>query len=135
MKSDVIVNKVTSIERCLRRVREVYDNSPENLTEFTKQDSIVLNIQRACQVSIDLAMHIVQEKKLGIPKTSREAFELLEQAKLIDTTTSKNLKAMVGFRNIAVHEYQDLELEILQAIIEEHLNDFNTFTEQILKMK
>ncbi len=135
MKSDVIVNKVTSIERSLRRVREVYDSSPENLTDFTKQDSIVLNIQRACQVSIDLAMHIVQEKKLGIPKTSREAFELLEQAKLIDTTTSKNLKAMVGFRNIAVHEYQDLELDILQAIIEEHLNDFTTFTEQILKMK
>ncbi len=135
MKSDVIVNKVTSIERSLRRVREVYDSSPENLTDFTKQDSIVLNIQRACQVSIDLAMHIVQEKKLGIPKTSREAFELLEQAKLIDTTTSKNLKAMVGFRNIAVHEYQDLELDILQAIIEEHLNAFTTFTEQILKMK
>ncbi|MFB1081877.1 DUF86 domain-containing protein [Jeotgalibacillus sp. JSM ZJ347] len=134
MKNDVIINKVTSIERCIRRVKEVYNGTPENLTEFTKQDSIVLNIQRACQVSIDLAMHIVQEKKLGIPKTSRDAFELLEHAKLIDATTAQNLKAMVGFRNIAVHEYQDLELEILQAIIEEHLSDFTTFTEQFLKM-
>ncbi|KIL43465.1 hypothetical protein KP77_31710 [Jeotgalibacillus alimentarius] len=135
MKSDVVVNKVSSIERCIRRVKEVYDQNPENLEDYTKQDSIVLNIQRACQVSIDLALHIVQTKKLGIPKTSREAFDFLEKAACISPEISANLKAMVGFRNIAVHEYQELALDILQAIIEEHLNDFTDFTEQILKMR
>ncbi len=38
--------------------------SPENLEDFTKQDSIILNIQRACEASIDLAMHIVAGKKI-----------------------------------------------------------------------
>lgn len=135
MKSDVIVNKVSSIERCIRRVREVYDQNPENLEDFTKQDSIVLNIQRACQVSIDLALHVVQMKKLGIPKTSREAFDFLEKAEYLSPEISANLKAMVGFKNIAVHEYPELPLDILQSIIEEHLNDFTAFTAQILKMK
>lgn len=74
--NDVILNKTTTIERCLKRIHEVYEGNPENLTDFTKQDSIVLNIQRACEASIDLAMHVVSERKLGVPKTSREAFKL-----------------------------------------------------------
>jgi len=66
----------------VNRVREVYGDNPENLMDFTMQDSIILNIQRACEASIDLAMHIVSDLKLGLPKTSREAFKLLEDNNL-----------------------------------------------------
>lgn len=66
----------------MNRVREVYGDNPENLMDFTMQDSIILNIQRACEASIDLAMHIVSDLKLGLPKTSREAFKLLEDNNL-----------------------------------------------------
>jgi uncharacterized protein YutE (UPF0331/DUF86 family) len=68
MKSDVILNKVNIIERCILRVQDVYAGNPENLNDFTKQDSMVLNIQRACEASIDLAMHLIAEKKLGVPQ-------------------------------------------------------------------
>lgn len=74
MGSDVILNKIDTIERCINRIKEVYDNNPENLNDYTKQDSIVLNIQRACEASIDLAMHIISEKKLGVPQSSRDGF-------------------------------------------------------------
>ncbi|NNU91727.1 DUF86 domain-containing protein [Geobacillus sp. NFOSA3] len=77
MNNDVILNKISVIERCIKRINEEYDNNPKNLQNYTKQDSIILNIQRACEASIDIAMHIVAEKKLGIPQTSRDAFELL----------------------------------------------------------
>nr|WP_255723661.1 DUF86 domain-containing protein [Sporosarcina sp. ACRSL] len=100
----------------MKRIHEVYEGNPENLRDFTKQDSIVLNIQRACEASIDLAMHVVSERKLGVPKTSREAFKLLHEADLIDQNLSKTLMNTVGFRNIAVHEYQALELDILESI-------------------
>lgn len=82
VNNDVVLNKVATIERCVNRVREVYGDNPENLMDFTKQDSIILNIQRACEASIDLAMHIVSDLKLGLPKTSREAFRLLEDNNL-----------------------------------------------------
>ena len=68
MKNDVIYNKAATIERCVKRVLEVYGNNPENLNDFTKQDSMILNIQRACEASIDLAMHVVSEKKIRTPK-------------------------------------------------------------------
>lgn len=134
MKNDVILNKISVIERCILRIQDVYGNDPINLKDYTKQDSIILNIQRACEASIDLAMHIVSEKRLGLPQSSRDAFDMLHSHSIIDEDTSKRLKAMLGFRNIAVHDYQMLNLAILKQIIEKHLNDFSNYTEQILKL-
>ncbi|MCP1146722.1 type VII toxin-antitoxin system HepT family RNase toxin [Lysinibacillus endophyticus] len=135
MNNDVILNKIATIERCIKRVKDVYENNAANLKDFTKQDSIILNIQRACEACIDLAMHIVSEKKLGLPKTSRDAFKLLLDANIIESRLAFSLMNMVGFRNIAVHDYQSIELDILQAIIEKHLVDFTEYTRTILSLK
>ena len=76
--NDVIINKIATIERCLERINVVYAEVGDNLsTDFTRQDSIVLNLQRACEASIDLANYINKQKKLGIPQSSRDSFELL----------------------------------------------------------
>ena len=133
MKNDVVLNKISVIERCKKRVLDVYDQKPENLKDYTKQDSIILNIQRACEACIDLAMHIVAQERLGLPQTSRDAFDMLESSFIIDEEIAKRLKAMVGFRNIAVHDYQTINLTILEQIVEKHLEDFTDFTKQILK--
>ena len=134
MDKDVLYNKIEIIERCLIRIKEVYADNPKNLEDYTKQDSIVLNIQRAIEASIDIAMHIVSEKKLGIPKSSRDAFEVLEYNKIINNEILKKLKNMVGFRNIAVHNYRQISLDILQKIVETNLADFNDFICMISKI-
>ena len=133
MGNDIIYNKVEIIERCLKRINEVYDNNTENLKEYTKQDSIILNIQRICEACIDLAMHIVSEKKLGIPQNSRDAFEVLCSNGMINIDLMNKLKSMVGFRNIAVHNYQAINLKIVQDIIEKHLGDIGQFSEIIMQ--
>jgi len=132
MKNDVVLNKVAIIERCIKRITEEYEQNPDHLRNYTKQDSIVLNLQRACEASIDLAMHIVAEKKLGIPQTSRDAFSLIEEEGILPASLSHKMKAMVGFRNIAVHDYQELNLSILQQILDNHLQDFTDYTKAIL---
>lgn len=134
MGNDVIYNKIETIERCLYRIREVYAGEFENLKDYTKQDSIILNIQRACEACIDLSMHIVSFKKLGIPQNSRDAFEILNKNDLLSTELTKKLKAMVGFRNIAVHNYQAVNIEIIRDIIEKHLEDFLEFVYEINKI-
>lgn len=131
--NDVIANKLQTIKRCLKRIQEEYDNNPANLENFTKQDAIILNIQRACEACIDLGMHIVSEKQWGIPQTSRDAFGVLQEHGVIDDVIAVRLKAMVGFRNIAVHDYQSIQIPILRAIIEQHLSDFVAFSDAILR--
>jgi len=132
---DIILNKVSTIERCLDRIKVEYADDDINLYQnYTKQDAIILNLQRICEAVIDIAMHIVRVKKLGIPQESREAFDFLQQAKIIDEKLAVALKRMVGFRNIAVHDYQKINLEIIKKIVEEHLSEFVFFSRQMLKL-
>lgn len=135
MVDDVVFNKVAIIERCICRIQEEYQGNLLNLENYTKQDSIILNIQRSCEASIDLAMHLVASKGLGIPQSSREAFDFLQQAGIIDEHLTRKLKAMVGFRNIAVHNYQTVDLGIVQGIIEKNLTDLLKFGQLILSIK
>jgi uncharacterized protein YutE (UPF0331/DUF86 family) len=133
MASDVVYNKAQIMERCLRRIAEEYANNPLNLQNYTKQDSIILNIQRACEAAIDLSMHLIAEKGLGLPQNSRDSFTLLCESGVIEEELSRKLQAMVGFRNIAVHDYQAVNLTIVQAVIEKHLDDLKRFVAIVLE--
>jgi uncharacterized protein YutE (UPF0331/DUF86 family) len=135
MADDVLLNKAASIERAVRRVRDEHAGDDRNvLDNQTRQDAIVLNLQRACETSIDAAMHLVRVRRLGIPQDTREAFDMLERAGIIDATLCGQLKKMVGFRNVAIHEYQKLNIDVVRAIIAERLEDFLDFTRVLLRM-
>lgn len=134
MASDVLLNKVAIIERCLARIEEEYLGHEYELeTNYTRQDSIILNIQRACEATIDAAMHLVKVKRLGIPQESREVFDMLSDAGVIEPLLRDRLKAMVGFRNIAVHGYRKLNLEVVKNIITQHLQEFSEFAGIVLR--
>jgi len=131
MIDDIDLNKAAIIRRCLKRISDEYRDDPSRLDDFTIQDSIILNILRACEAAIDLAMHRVALGRLGIPQASRDAFELLAQNTLISPPCATAMKHMVGFRNIAVHSYQNIQKPILQAIVDKHLADFETYLTEL----
>ncbi len=125
----VVINKCESIARCLKRIRDDFTGIESLKGDFMRQDAIILNIQRACEQSIDLANHLIKVLKLGIPKNSKDAFELLGNQEIISTKLSSSLSKMVAFRNIAVHEYTQLNLDIVISIVEKDLKDFEEFTQ------
>lgn len=134
MADDVILNKAASIERCLHRIEEEYAGNDQNLVENqTKQDAMVLNLQRACETAIDLAMYVVSRRKLGVPQDSRDAFALLQTAGILPANLATRMQKMVGFRNVAVHEYARLNLDVVRTIITKQLDDFRTFSSKIVK--
>lgn len=133
MKDDIIINKIEIIKRCIRRIEEEYENNPVNLENYTKQDSIILNLQRMCEATLDLAFHYIKVLDFEIPQTNKGAFKVLEDRGIITKELSKNLQGMVGFRNIAVHDYQTLSLEILKNILDKHLYDSIEFSKKILE--
>ena len=134
MADDVLVNKAAAIERAVRRVREEHADDDTNLlTNQTKQDAIILNLQRAYESSIDAAMHLVRVHRLGVPQQTREAFDLLVAAHMLDVVLADRLRKMVGFRNVAIHDYQKLNLEIVRRIVVDHLDDFLTFARRLLR--
>lgn len=133
MADDVLINKAAVIERCVARVREEYAYDPSTFaTNFTRQDAAILNIQRACEAALDMGQHLIRREKLGVPQSARDVFALLAQGGWIDAVLADGLKRMVGFRNIAVHDYQALQLTITQSIIEKHLDEFLQYSRALI---
>jgi uncharacterized protein YutE (UPF0331/DUF86 family) len=131
MIDDVYLNKSAIIRRCLKRIQEEFRGDPARLENFTIQDAIVLNILRTCESAIDLAMHLVAERRLGVPQSSRDAFAILETAGLLSANCSRSMMRMCGFRNIAVHNYQEIEEPILLSILRSNLSDFDSFLDEL----
>ena len=132
--NDVLLNKKISIERCIRQIRRYYSLDSEQPFEqdHLRQDAIAMNLQRAAELCIDIANLQVRKNKLGLPQDSRESFSLLQQAGLIGEELTGKLKAMVGFRNVLVHEYRELNLNIMIDIVENHLDDLLEFADTML---
>jgi uncharacterized protein YutE (UPF0331/DUF86 family) len=132
--NDVILNKAEMIERALARVENTYAAHHATLEHnIDAQDIIVLNLQRACEAAIDLTMHVVRLKALGLPKDSREGFSLIERAGLLDSGLAERMRKMVSFRNIAVHDYRALDWSIVRAIIETDAKDVREFSRQMVR--
>jgi uncharacterized protein YutE (UPF0331/DUF86 family) len=120
---DILLNKAAIIERCVRRMLDEARACP-NLDDFTHVDALTLNIERACQAAIDMAMHVVAERHLGVPQSTADAFVLLERARVVDRPLSAALCGMVGFRNVAVHQYEDIDMSVLRWIVESGHRDW-----------
>lgn len=134
MRDDLAFNKAADLERCISRILEEYVGfEAEFETELRRQDSVVLNLTRACESAIDLANHIVKIRKLGIPQTARESFELMCSDGIISDGLCQRMKNMVGVRNIAIHSYVRLNIQVVRSIVENDLKDFNEYASVVLK--
>jgi len=134
MNRDIFLNKRRSLDACLARVGDKYSAGRSSLDDLDTLEIILLNLQRACEISIDLAMHAVASHSLGIPQDSRDAFRLLHHAGWIDEDLSHRMQNMVGFRNVAIHQYQEISLAVVAAILESRLTDFGSFLD-VLKSR
>jgi len=94
-----------------------------------------LNLQRACEACVDMAMYVVSVRKLGVPQNKREAFEILYKNNLIDENMYFSMKNMVGFRNIAIHDYKNIDEEILIEILDNHLEELKAFATKMLNLE
>ncbi|MDT8439276.1 MAG: DUF86 domain-containing protein [Wenzhouxiangellaceae bacterium] len=130
--NEVLAQKISSLQRCVARAREARRHAGSDFaTEFDLQDAAVLNVIRACETAIDLANMLIRRDRLGIPAESREAFDLLVREQRIDPELGKQMKKMVGFRNIAVHQYRDLSADIVAAVIDSNLDDLLEFAARV----
>lgn len=136
MADDVLLNKAATVERGVARAKEEFDAAgPDFATDYTRQDAAILNVQRACEAALDMGQHLIRKEKLGMPQSARDVFKLLHTAGWIDAQLASSLQKMVGFRNIAVHDYQTLLIPIVTEVITKHLDDFLTYSRVLLKKR
>jgi uncharacterized protein YutE (UPF0331/DUF86 family) len=131
--NETLIHKIESAQRCLMRAREIHTKFQADFSEsYDAQDAAVLNLVRLCEISIDIANFLIRRDKLGIPTSSADTFVLLGRAGVISMHTVARMRDMVGFRNIAVHQYEKLDINIVIRVIEHDSDDIVAFLEKII---
>ena len=134
MDKDVINNKIESLMRCIERIKSHFPPSIEKLeSDYDMQDIITLNLERAIQLCVDIASHIISDFNEPVPKTMALSFDSLAKKNLIPPELATNLSHAVGFRNIAVHQYEDISWKIVYSILNKNLSDFLDFARCIIE--
>lgn len=125
------MQKLASIDRCLRAIRDYIAGDLNRLHEPLVLDAVVLNLQRACEQAIDAACREVSRLGLGVPADSADAFSLLERERLLSPRLADRMRRMVGFRNVAVHEYRQLDPAVVRTVVEHRLGDFEDLCREL----
>ena len=128
MDREVVEQKLESLRRCLNRVETKCPLDAATLAaDLDLQDIVSLNLSRAVQISVDIGAHLIAGMEVAPPDTMGQTFELLAQAEVMNAELANRLKKAVGFRNIAVHNYESINWEIVHSIVKNHLTDFSEF--------
>ena len=126
---DVVLSKINVIKNCIMAI----EKASVQVQDSSFQLSIFeLNLQRAIQACIDLANMCIAKEGLGLPTTYKQSFEILNKHQILDDAAMKKLCAMVGFRNISVHDYEEIKPAIVRSIVKNNLTDFEAFYAIIL---
>jgi uncharacterized protein YutE (UPF0331/DUF86 family) len=129
MDEVVIAQKLESLRRCTERIESKFPSSLGALIgDVDVQDILVLNLSRAVQICVDLAMHRISTSGSPVPQNMGQAFDSLAQQKVISDALAIRMRRAVGFRNIAVHSYENIDWAVVYVVAKEHLNDFREFS-------
>lgn len=133
MAGPVMESKLESLRSCVARIQLKCPADPAALAaDIDAQDIVVLNLSRAVQLCVDMAMHHIARHERPTPHTMGDAFSELARMGAIDETLCARMRAAVGFRNLAVHNYDAINWSIVFAIANEHLEDFRAFAKAML---
>ena len=128
MDREVIEQKIESLRRCVERVRQ---KTPATVAALANdpdaQDILTLNLTRAVQLCVDIGAYLIAAQDKPAPDTMGQIFDVLADMGVISVDLAVRMKKAVGFRNIAVHNYEAIDWEITHAIATRHLNDFAAF--------
>ena len=132
MDRDVINRKLESLRRCIARIESKRPIRPDVLrVNYDLQDIIALNLERAVQTCVDIAAHVISQTELPVPSTMGEGFARLAELRVISPRVATSLQKAVAFRNILVHNYTNINWDIVANILTGHLTDFVQFAQAI----
>jgi uncharacterized protein YutE (UPF0331/DUF86 family) len=128
--ADLLAKKLAAIETCVQELRTLA--RPADIVGDVREARFVLHtLQLAIQAAIDVASHIVSDERLGEPETNRELFDRLARHGWLPADLAATMGRMAGFRNIVVHGYAGVNLDVVRNIVEHRLGDLLAFVAAI----
>jgi len=130
---DILLAKIATVRRCTGLIRGLwFDNDPA-VPRWVRLDVTVLNLQRAVEACLDMASHLIAINSWRLPASASEAIETLVDNHVLPASETPVFRAMIGFRNIAVHNYTVIDEAVVEGIVTDHLQDLDRFAARLLE--
>ena len=130
VRNGVVAAKIATIQETLRELRGLPQLSVEALEmDFFLRRGIERSLQICVEAVIDIAHRMVSLMDEPPSASAGKAMETLEAKGIIESADL--YKRMVQFRNIVVHHYETVDLDIVLDILQKHLVDFESFIDEI----
>ncbi len=124
VKAEVLrkrLNKLDEYLTILRRLRRY------TFKEFTadpeRYGSAERFLQLAIEALLDLGNHVIADLRLGTVEWYSDIPRVLHEAGYVDAELCKTWTRMIGFRNVLVHDYLDVDHRLVYEVLQERLND------------
>ncbi|HKL75591.1 MAG TPA: DUF86 domain-containing protein [Halanaerobiales bacterium] len=130
---EVVLDRISIIKNSLKRLKEISKLSKQ---EFKNNDDYFAiaehHLRRSLEAVIDLGRHICVKEDLGQPQDYTEVFDILNNGGVLSKEFTENIRGMAGYRNRLVHMYNQIDKEEIYQILQERLDDFDIFTNEIM---
>lgn len=121
MDREVVEQKLESLRRCLQRIETKCPKDVATLVaDIDLQDNVSLSLSRAVQISVDIGAHLIVGMEVPPPDAMGQTFDVLAQQGVLSNELASNIKKAVGFRNIAVQDYESIK-EIQNKMAAQHV--------------
>jgi uncharacterized protein YutE (UPF0331/DUF86 family) len=99
--------------------------------DWKTQRVVERSLHLAIETCMDVADHVVADRRLRVPETGARSFEILAEAQLLPRELGDALARMVGFRNILVQDYTRLDPAIVVRVLRQDVLDVRRFHDAV----
>ena len=129
---DLVLRRLAMLDTYLSQLAPYRNIGIEAYREDWKTQRVVeRTLHLAIETCMDVADHIVADRRLRVPETGAESFEILAEAGLLPAALGDALASMVGFRNILVHDYTRVDHGIVVQVLHHDLSDIERFRDAV----
>ncbi len=130
--TDVVDARLRELSRRLRRIEAKRPASARRLAgDEDLQDILARNLSLAIQTCIDIAFHLCAAEG-AVPATAGEAFAQLARRGQITRPLAQRLQRAAGFRNVLVHEYTEVDWQIVLEVVRTGTRDLSAFGKAVV---
>ncbi|MBI5358083.1 DUF86 domain-containing protein [Candidatus Amesbacteria bacterium] len=132
---NIIELKISKIREIIKRIRDLDFSDEQSYDETILQDALVFRLVQAVEAAIDIATHIISNLEITRPESYKDLFLSLNKQNILTQKTAHEMAQAAGFRNLAVHEYDEQKFDYDQ-VKRDYLSDvvtLNNFCAEIIE--
>lgn len=127
---DLVFKKLAAIETYVRELRTM--SRLDRMRQDVREERFVTRtLHLAIEAALDVASHVVSDERLGEPGANRDLFDLLRRAGWLAPELAAALQEMASFRNVLVHDYDSLNLGIVEEVVRNRLEYLLAFASAV----